>query len=110
MGQKRKTRKMNKQEKLHTESEVNSSREIHFELMMLDILDEIIVNISDKPRVSSTFHDKIQAAWNSLTPTPKLEKPRPPARYGGVGEFLSQLKNGVFSFSANDYCDFDESK
>jgi len=105
-----KRRKMNKQEKVQTESKVNLSRDRHFELMMCDILDEIIVNICDNSRVSSTFRDKKQDAWNSLTPTPKLDKPRPPARYGGVGEFLSKLKNGIFNFSANDYVDFNESK
>merc|ERR1711915_483690 len=37
---KEKLKKMNKQKKVPTGSEVNSSCEIHFELMMLDILDE----------------------------------------------------------------------
>eukprot|EP00092_Neocalanus_flemingeri_P040202 GFUD01043789.1.p1 GENE.GFUD01043789.1~~GFUD01043789.1.p1 ORF type:complete len:487 (+),score=128.43 GFUD01043789.1:1284-2744(+) len=38
---------------------------------------------------------KRPSAWDMLSPTPKLDKPRPPARYCGVGEFLSQLMSGM---------------
>lgn len=38
---------------------------------------------------------KRQSAWDLLTPTPKLAKPRPPARYDGMGSFIKQFKQVI---------------
>ena len=44
---------------------------------------------------------KRQSAWDSLTPTPQLSTPRPPACYGGMGEFMKHFRQ-VLVENTND--------
>ena len=64
-----------------------------------DVSEDEIEFVMEMSRVSK----KRPSAWDLLTPTPKLDQPRPPARYGGMGQFLSQLLSvGVTSDEHDD--------